>query len=312
MAERRMISKSQIMSSFFRNVSLESREIYHDLNAIADDDGIVSDAETYTELFGGSSDHLDELVKKGLLLKFEGRRENIYVIADWHNVNTVPPSKYNITQHINILCKLGIDDEGLYFDFTNGEALDNHFFEVYQKYIDAKKKEKGERCLNNLKRYAKSIPDAYKSHTVNLRNAVLGLGLDLSSVLNTNTDVNKELSTRSDKVLGSDSSLSSDINTTLERGVKGENLLPPISKEKPSVDNSTNEQRVFSNRPFNKGNNLENYTDDDIVIVLGMTRNIPKDAVNKFFVNGVTEMTGEQKQRIYNVSTKIRQQKKEA
>lgn len=111
MRNRRMTSVSVIRSDFFLDMPLSAQALYFQLNAEADDDGIVANPKSVMRLIGANLNDFDILLAKKFLIKFE---DGTIAIKHWRVNNTIPKDRYKPTEYQENLSLLYLKDNGIY------------------------------------------------------------------------------------------------------------------------------------------------------------------------------------------------------
>ncbi len=96
MARRRMIAREVVSSDDFLGMSIRARELYMHLNLAADDDGFVSNVDTTVRMVGASKKHLQELLDKEYLIRFDS---GICLVTHWRVANTIRKDLYHSSLH---------------------------------------------------------------------------------------------------------------------------------------------------------------------------------------------------------------------
>ena len=118
MRNRRMTSVSVIRSDFFLDMPLSAQALYFQLNAEADDDGIVGNPKSVMRLIGANLNDFDILLAKKFLIKFE---DGTIAIKHWRVNNTIPKDRYKPTEYQENMSLLYLKDNGIYtLDPTKG------------------------------------------------------------------------------------------------------------------------------------------------------------------------------------------------
>lgn len=118
MRNRRMTSVSVIRSDFFLDMPLSAQALYFQLNAEADDDGIVANPKSVMRLIGANLNDFDILLAKKFLIKFE---DGTIAIKHWRVNNTIPKDRYKPTEYQENMSLLYLKDNGIYtLDSTKG------------------------------------------------------------------------------------------------------------------------------------------------------------------------------------------------
>lgn len=111
MRNRRMTSVSVIRSDFFLDMPLSAQALYFQLNAEADDDGIVGNPKSVMRLIGANLNDFDILLAKKFLIKFE---DGTIAIKHWRVNNTIPKDRYKPTEYQENMSLLYLKDNGIY------------------------------------------------------------------------------------------------------------------------------------------------------------------------------------------------------
>ena len=96
MARRRMIATEVVSSDEFLGMSPRARELYMHLTLAGDDDGFVSNVDTTVRMVGASKKHLQELLDKGYLIRFDN---GICLVTHWRVANTIRKDLYHPSLH---------------------------------------------------------------------------------------------------------------------------------------------------------------------------------------------------------------------
>lgn len=126
MADRRMFSRSILLSDDFLDLSSDAQRLYFFLNLEADDDGFVGSPKTLIRSIGAQHDSLSELCRRGYVLLFAS---GIVVVTAWLIHNTIKNDRYKQTIHQKEKNKLLIEPRTLYSPmdpecFQNGSEMD--------------------------------------------------------------------------------------------------------------------------------------------------------------------------------------------
>jgi hypothetical protein len=106
-----MTSVSVIRSDFFLDMPLSAQALYFQLNAEADDDGIVGNPKSVMRLIGANLNDFDILLAKKFLIKFE---DGTIAIKHWRVNNTIPKDRYKPTEYQENMSLLYLKDNGIY------------------------------------------------------------------------------------------------------------------------------------------------------------------------------------------------------
>ena len=113
-----MTSVSVIRSDFFLDMPLSAQALYFQLNAEADDDGIVANPKSVMRLIGANTNDFDILLAKKFLIKFE---DGTIAIKHWRVNNSIPKDRYKPTEYQENMSLLYLKDNGIYtLDPTKG------------------------------------------------------------------------------------------------------------------------------------------------------------------------------------------------
>lgn len=111
MAERRMFSKSIVLSDAFLDMPLSARCLYFTLGMFADDDGFVGSPKGIMRQCGASQDDMKILIEKRFVLAFES---GVIVIKHWRINNYLRNDRYHETTYFEEKNNLEIDKNGAY------------------------------------------------------------------------------------------------------------------------------------------------------------------------------------------------------
>lgn len=111
MAERRMFSKSIVLSDAFLDMPLSARCLYFTLGMLADDDGFVGNPKSIMRQCGASQDDMLVLLQKRYLLGFDS---GVIVIKHWRMNNYLRNDRYHTTTYLEEKDELTIDERGAY------------------------------------------------------------------------------------------------------------------------------------------------------------------------------------------------------
>lgn len=124
MAERRMFSKSIVLSDAFLDMPMSARCLYFTLGMLADDDGFVGSPKSIMRQCGASNDDMAVLIQKRYVLGFES---GIIVIKHWRMNNYLRNDRYSQTTYLEEKEQLAIDEKGAYTEKNKlGIPDDNH------------------------------------------------------------------------------------------------------------------------------------------------------------------------------------------
>lgn len=111
MAERRMFSKSIVLSDAFLDMPLSARCLYFTLGMMADDDGFVGSPKAIMRQCGASQDDMSVLLQKRYVLGFQS---GVIVIKHWRMNNYLRNDRYHTTTYLEEKEALQIDERGAY------------------------------------------------------------------------------------------------------------------------------------------------------------------------------------------------------
>ena len=129
MAERRMFSKSIVLSDAFLDMPLSARCLYFTLGMLADDDGFVGNPKSIMRQCGASQDDMSVLLQKRYVLGFES---GVIVIKHWRMNNYLQNDRHKSTTYIEELNTLKIDEKGAYT-----EKQKNNVYSMYTDCIQS-------------------------------------------------------------------------------------------------------------------------------------------------------------------------------
>ena len=111
MAERRMFSKRIISSDAFMDMSASAQMLYFHLSMWADDEGFVNNSKTIQRMCGADSEDMSELIKNGLVIRFES---GIVAITHWKTHNYIRGDRIKPTFCTDEKALLTVGEEGVY------------------------------------------------------------------------------------------------------------------------------------------------------------------------------------------------------
>ena len=111
MAEKRMFSKSIVLSDAFLDMPATARCLYFTLGMLADDDGFVNSPKSIMRQCGASDDDFKILVLKYYIIPFE---TGVVVIRQWRINNYLRCDRYVETKCLEEKAQLCIDNDGSY------------------------------------------------------------------------------------------------------------------------------------------------------------------------------------------------------
>lgn len=119
MAEKRMFSKSIVLSDAFLDMPATSRCLYFTLSMLADDDGFVNSPKSVMRQCGASEDDLKVLFAKKFVIPFES---GIVVIKHWRINNYLRGDRYKPTKYTKEKAELILEENGAYKIEESAEA----------------------------------------------------------------------------------------------------------------------------------------------------------------------------------------------
>ena len=111
MAEKRMFSKTIVLSDAFLDMPMSARCLYFTLGMLADDDGFVSSPKGIMRQCGASPDDLNVLIARRYVLAFES---GVIVIKHWRINNYLRQDRYTPTTYVEEKETLTLDAKGAY------------------------------------------------------------------------------------------------------------------------------------------------------------------------------------------------------
>lgn len=126
MAERRMFSKSVIVSDRFFDMSVDAKYLYFMFGIDADDDGFVGSPKTIMRQCGIKSTALDELIQNSFVIPFDS---GVVAIRHWKVNNYLRNDRHKNTIHTKEMNSLCEDENGIYFLSENTGGIPS----VYQR-----------------------------------------------------------------------------------------------------------------------------------------------------------------------------------
>lgn len=112
MAEKRMFTKSIVLSDDFLDMPMSARCLYFTLGMLADDDGFINSPKSIMRQCGASLDDMRILIAKKYLLEFD---TGVIVIRHWRLNNYLRSDRYTQTSCIRELEQIATDKSGAYF-----------------------------------------------------------------------------------------------------------------------------------------------------------------------------------------------------
>ena len=120
MAEKRMFTKSIVLSDDFLDMPMSARCLYFTLGMLADDDGFINSPKAIMRQCRASLDDMRILIAKKYLLEFD---TGVIVITHWRLNNCLRSDRYKQTSCISELEQIATDNSGAYFKIDWAEAL---------------------------------------------------------------------------------------------------------------------------------------------------------------------------------------------
>lgn len=135
MAEKRMFSKSIVLSDAFLDMPATSRCLYFTLSMLADDDGFVNSPKAIMRQSGATEDDLKILIAKKFVLPFES---GVIVIKHWRINNYLRCDRYRETKYLEEKQQIEIEKNGAYTLKSSPSILTN--VEIKPEKTSEKKK----------------------------------------------------------------------------------------------------------------------------------------------------------------------------
>ena len=120
MAEKRMFTKSIVLSDDFLDMPMSARCLYFTLGMLADDDGFINSPKAIMRQCGASLDDMRILIAKKYLLEFD---TGVIVIRHWRLNNYLRSDRYTQTSCVSELEQIATDKSGAYFKIDGAESL---------------------------------------------------------------------------------------------------------------------------------------------------------------------------------------------
>lgn len=111
MAEKRMFSKSVVLSDAFLDMPPTARCLYFTLNMVADDDGFVDSPKSVMRQSGATEDDMKILLAKYFLIPFD---TGVVVIRHWRINNYLRCDRYKETRYKEEKAQLEIKQDSSY------------------------------------------------------------------------------------------------------------------------------------------------------------------------------------------------------
>lgn len=121
MAERRMFSKSVIVSDLFFNMSVYAQYLYFIFGIYADDDGFVGSPKTIMRQCAIKNSAFEELIQNNYIIPFNS---GVIAIKHWKVNNYIQKDRYKTTIYTNELESLE-DDKNIYVLTEKGQCIQN-------------------------------------------------------------------------------------------------------------------------------------------------------------------------------------------
>lgn len=111
MSDKRMFSRTIVLSDAFLDMPMSARCLYFTLNMFGDDDGFVNSPKAIMRQCGASEDDLRVLFGKKFILPFES---GVIVIKHWRINNYLRADRYRPTKYLDEKEMLKVDENGAY------------------------------------------------------------------------------------------------------------------------------------------------------------------------------------------------------
>ena len=111
MADKRMFSKSIVLSDAFLDMPPTTRCLYFTLSMLADDDGFVNSPKSIMRQSGASEDDFKVLVAKKFIIPFDS---GVIVIKHWRINNYLRGDRHKPTKYLEEMAELQIEQNGSY------------------------------------------------------------------------------------------------------------------------------------------------------------------------------------------------------
>lgn len=152
MADKRMFSKSIVLSDAFLDMPATSRCLYFTLNMVADDDGFVDAPKAIMRQCGAQEDDLKILFAKSFVIPFDS---GIIVIKHWRINNYLRNDRYKETKYLAEKSELTITENGSYTKEAKPKLIErepkNDLEVVEKKYLELYSKLYESRCVQTEK-----------------------------------------------------------------------------------------------------------------------------------------------------------------
>ena len=122
MAERRMFSKSIVLSDAFLSLPASARCLYFSLGMLADDDGFVGNIKSIQKMIRARSGDLSALINARFIIYFQS---GVVLIKHWRINNLIKSDRYKPTNYQKELSKIMAENNGAYTERNqNGTSLE--------------------------------------------------------------------------------------------------------------------------------------------------------------------------------------------
>nr|DAP58869.1 MAG TPA: replisome organizer [Caudoviricetes sp.] len=111
MAERRMFSKTIVLSDDFLDMPMSARILYFTFGMVADDDGFVNNPRGIMRQINATNDDLRILVAKKYVILFDS---GIIVIRHWRIHNYIQKDRYKPSKCLSEKGQISVDENGVY------------------------------------------------------------------------------------------------------------------------------------------------------------------------------------------------------
>lgn len=111
MAERRMFSKTIVLSDDFLDMPMSTRILYFTFGMVADDDGFVNNPRSIMRQISATNDDLKILLAKRYIILFES---GVIVIRHWRLHNYIQKDRYKPSKCLAEKELISVDENGLY------------------------------------------------------------------------------------------------------------------------------------------------------------------------------------------------------
>jgi hypothetical protein len=111
LADKRMFSKSIVLSDTFLDMPASARCLYFTLSMLADDEGFVNNPKSIMRQSGASEDDFKILIAKWFILPFE---TGVVVIRQWHINNYLRSDRFTPTKCVMEKAMIVLNSDGTY------------------------------------------------------------------------------------------------------------------------------------------------------------------------------------------------------